>query len=43
MSAAVREAVRGAVEKIGGRSKAEALEYVAAMERDERLIEECWS
>ncbi|KAJ8586719.1 hypothetical protein M405DRAFT_822891 [Rhizopogon salebrosus TDB-379] len=41
--AAVREAVRCAVETMGGRSKAEAAEYVAAMERDRRLIEECWS
>jgi sulfite reductase alpha subunit-like flavoprotein len=43
MPTAVREAVRGAVERFGGRSNAEAVEYVAAMEREGRLIEECWS
>jgi len=43
MPAAVREAVRDAVETVGGLSKADAAEYVAAMERDGRLIEECWS
>ncbi|KAG2054528.1 riboflavin synthase domain-like protein [Suillus hirtellus] len=43
MPTAVREAVRCAAEKFGGRSNAEAVEYVAAMEREGRLIEECWS
>ncbi|KAG2078524.1 riboflavin synthase domain-like protein [Suillus decipiens] len=43
MPAAVREVVRGAVEIFGGMSNAEAVEYVAAMEREGRLIEECWS
>jgi len=43
MPAAVREAVQGAAETMGGMSKSEAAEYVAAMERDGRLIEECWS
>lgn len=43
MPTAVREAVRGAVERFGGKSNAEAVEYVAAMEREGRLIEECWS
>ncbi|OJA09712.1 hypothetical protein AZE42_09440, partial [Rhizopogon vesiculosus] len=43
MPAAVREAVRGAVETMGWMSKSEAVEYIAAMERDRRLIEECWS
>ncbi|KAG1797022.1 riboflavin synthase domain-like protein [Suillus plorans] len=43
MPTAVREAVRGAVERFGGKSNAEVVEYVAAMEREGRLIEECWS
>ncbi|KAG2137490.1 riboflavin synthase domain-like protein [Suillus clintonianus] len=43
MPTAVREAVRSAVERFGGRSNVEAVEYVAAMEREGRLIEECWS
>lgn len=43
MPAAVREVVRGAVERFGRKSNAEAVEYVAAMEREGRLIEECWS
>ncbi|KAG1805733.1 hypothetical protein EV424DRAFT_1330101, partial [Suillus variegatus] len=36
MPTAVREAVRGAVERFGGRSNTEAVEYVAAMEREGR-------
>ncbi|KAH7924413.1 riboflavin synthase domain-like protein [Leucogyrophana mollusca] len=43
MPAAVRAAVEDAVEKFGGKSRGEAVEYVAAMERGGRLIEECWS
>jgi len=43
MPTAVREVVRGAVERFGEKSNAEAVEYVAAMEREGRLIEECWS
>ncbi|KAG1816741.1 flavoprotein-like protein [Suillus subaureus] len=43
MPTAVREVVRGAAEMFGGRSNAEAVEYVAAMEREERLTEECWN
>ncbi|KAG1894560.1 riboflavin synthase domain-like protein [Suillus fuscotomentosus] len=43
MPSAVREAVGGAVERFGGKSNAEAVEYVSAMERERRLIEECWS
>jgi sulfite reductase alpha subunit-like flavoprotein len=31
------------VERFGEKSNAEAVEYVAAMEREGRLIEECWS
>jgi len=43
MPAAVRAAVREAVVKYGGKTEDEAAEYVAGMERDGRLIEDCWS
>jgi sulfite reductase alpha subunit-like flavoprotein len=43
MPAAVKEAIRFAVEKHGATTPDEAREYVSAMERDRRLVEECWS
>jgi len=43
MPPVVREAIQGAGETVGGISKSEAAEYVAAMERDGRLFEECSS
>ena len=43
MPKAVREALAFAVKEHGGRTGEEAQEYVAQMERDGRLIEECWS
>ncbi|KAH7912072.1 riboflavin synthase domain-like protein [Hygrophoropsis aurantiaca] len=43
MPAAVRAAVSSSAERFGGMSVEEAAEYVAAMERSGRLIEECWS
>jgi L-alanine-DL-glutamate epimerase-like enolase superfamily enzyme len=43
MPAAVKEAIRFAVESHGGRTADEALQFVSAMERDRRLIEECWT
>ncbi len=43
MPAAVRAAIAHAVETVGGREEAEAIEYVANMEREGRLVEECWS
>ena len=43
MPAAVRAAIAHAVQAEGGRTKEEAKEYVAQMEREGRLIEECWS
>ncbi|KAH7888220.1 hypothetical protein F5I97DRAFT_1806465 [Phlebopus sp. FC_14] len=43
MPAAVRDAVREAVEKCGQRSHEDAIQYVSTMEREGRLIEECWS
>lgn len=43
MPAGVRAAVREAVVKYGGKSEEDAADYVAAMEREGRLIEDCWS
>ena len=43
MPKAVREALACAVKEHGGRTEEEAQEYVAQMEREGRLIEECWS
>ncbi|RDX49050.1 riboflavin synthase domain-like protein [Lentinus brumalis] len=43
MPAAVRAAIAHAVETVGGREETEAIEYVANMEREGRLVEECWS
>ncbi|TCD66631.1 NAPDH-dependent diflavin reductase [Steccherinum ochraceum] len=43
MPAGVRAAVREAVVKYGGKTEEDAADYVAAMEREGRLIEDCWS
>ncbi|KAI0709189.1 riboflavin synthase domain-like protein [Earliella scabrosa] len=43
MPAAVRAAIAHAVQTEGGRTEEEAKEYVAKMEREGRLVEECWS
>jgi sulfite reductase alpha subunit-like flavoprotein len=43
MPIAVKDAIRHAVEKEGGKTVNEAREFVAAMERDQKMIEECWS
>ncbi|KZP05434.1 riboflavin synthase domain-like protein, partial [Athelia psychrophila] len=43
MPAAVKAAVRGAVEAYGKMSEDEAKEFVGKMESDGKLIEECWS
>ncbi|KAF9219893.1 riboflavin synthase domain-like protein [Gyrodon lividus] len=43
MPAAVRDAVREAVEEFGNRTKEGAINFVSVMEREGRLIEECWS
>ena len=43
MPAAVRAAIAHAVQTEGGRPEEEAKEYVAQMEREGRLVEECWS
>lgn len=42
MPAAVRAAVQGALEKYGQQSEAEAKEFIANMERQGRLVEDCW-
>ena len=43
MPAAVRAAIAHAIQTHGGRTEEEAKEYVAKMEREGRLVEECWS
>lgn len=43
MPSAVREAVREAVEEFGGMSAKHAAAFVSVMEREGRIIEECWS
>ncbi|KAI0070674.1 riboflavin synthase domain-like protein [Panus rudis PR-1116 ss-1] len=43
MPTAVKAAIREAVQEHGGQTEEEAKEYVAAMEREGRLIEDCWS
>lgn len=43
MPAGVKEALRFATEKYGGLSAEEATEYIQTMEREGRLMEECWS
>ena len=43
MPAAVREAVKEAVEEFGDMSTKDAANFVSTMEREGRIIEECWS
>ena len=43
MPAAVKEAIASAAETHGGFSAEEAKKYVHSMEKEGRLIEECWS
>jgi len=43
MPAAVREAVKEAVEEFGDMSAKDAANFVSVMEREGRIIEECWS
>ena len=42
MPAAVRAAVQGALEKYGQKTEAEAKEFIADMEREGKLVEDCW-
>ena len=43
MPAAVREAVREAAEEFGRMPAKDAADLVSMMEREGRIIEECWS
>jgi sulfite reductase alpha subunit-like flavoprotein len=43
MPLAVKAAIQNAAEKFGGKTEEEARVWVAALEREGRLIEECWS
>lgn len=43
MPAGVKDAIKDAACKEGGKTEAEGLDFVAALEREGRLIEECWS
>ncbi|KAF9074458.1 hypothetical protein BDP27DRAFT_1474135 [Rhodocollybia butyracea] len=43
MPAAVKAALRSAAIKYGARSEEDASQYILALERSGRLIEECWS
>lgn len=43
MPAAVKAAIRDAIRDYGGRSEEGATDYVATMEREGRLVEDCWS
>lgn len=43
MPAAVREAVKEAAEEFGNMSTKDAASLVSMMEREGRVIEECWS
>ncbi|KAI0798150.1 riboflavin synthase domain-like protein [Abortiporus biennis] len=43
MPTAVKAAIRDAVQKYGEKSEEEAKDFIATMEREGRLIEDCWS
>jgi sulfite reductase alpha subunit-like flavoprotein len=43
MPAGVKDALADCVSRHGGRTLEEAKEYVRRMERDGRIVEECWS
>lgn len=43
MPAGVKQAIRDTAVTYGGKTEDEAKEFVARMERQGRLIEECWS
>ncbi|PSR76808.1 hypothetical protein PHLCEN_2v8189 [Hermanssonia centrifuga] len=42
MPAGVKLAIQGAAVKFGGKSEGEAKEFVAVMEKEGKLIEDCW-
>lgn len=43
MPAGIRAALRDIVEKYGGKTEEDAKEFVARMEREGRLVEDCWA
>jgi hypothetical protein len=43
MPAAVKSAIQDAVERYGGYSSEDAVEFIKKMVQEGRLIEECWS
>jgi sulfite reductase alpha subunit-like flavoprotein len=43
MPAGVKQAIREAAQKYGGKTEDEARDFVIKMEKEGRLIEECWS
>lgn len=43
MPLAVKAAVQNAVEREGGRAEEDAKEFIRTLEKDGRLLEECWS
>jgi sulfite reductase alpha subunit-like flavoprotein len=43
MPAGVKYAVRAAAQKYGRKTEDEARDFVTKMEREGRLIEECWN
>ena len=43
MPAGIRAALRAIVEKYGGKTEEDAKEFVARMEREGRLVEDCWA
>jgi len=43
MPAGVKQAVRIAAQKYGGKTEDEARDFITKMEREGRLIEECWN
>jgi sulfite reductase alpha subunit-like flavoprotein len=43
MPASVKRAIGIAAQKYGGKTEDEARDFIAKMEREGRLIEECWN
>jgi sulfite reductase alpha subunit-like flavoprotein len=43
MPAGVKQAIRDVAQKHGGKTEDEAKDFITVMEKEGRLIEECWS
>lgn len=43
MPAGMKQAIREVAEKYGGKTENDAKAFIAQLEREGRLIEECWS